>query len=58
MAVRESRQEGLATFCLTVDRECAAYLPRIFGSRGFVLLPHATRLPRALAAILERLIVR
>ncbi len=58
MAVRESRQDGLATFCLTVDRECAAYLPRIFGSRGFALLPHATRLPGALATILEHLIVR
>ena len=58
MAVRESRQDGLATFCLTVDRECAAYLPRVFGSRGFALLPHASRLPRALASILERLILR
>jgi len=33
-AVVEARLQGLATFCLTVDREAPVYLPRIFGSAG------------------------
>jgi nitric oxide reductase NorD protein len=43
-AVLEARQAGLSPFCLTVDRQAAAYLPRIFGPHHYALLQRPERL--------------
>ena len=31
-AVSEARLQGIAPFCLTVDRSAASYLPGVFGA--------------------------
>src|SRR5690606_8389994 len=56
-AVAEARLQHLLPFCLTVDREAPAYMPRIFGPTGFATLRRAEMLPRVLIDVVRRLIV-
>jgi nitric oxide reductase NorD protein len=55
-AVAEARLQGLTPFCLTVDRDAPAYLPAIFGPRGFAVLPRPERLPTVLVEVLRSLV--
>jgi len=55
-AVAEARLQGLLPFCLTVDREAPAYLPRIFGPRGFAVLSRPELLPTVLVEVLRSLV--
>jgi nitric oxide reductase NorD protein len=57
-AVVEARLQGLATFCLTVDREAPVYLPRIFGSGGYAVLRQPGRLPAVLVEAVRQLLQR
>jgi nitric oxide reductase NorD protein len=54
-AVHEARQAGLTPFCVTIDREANAYLPRLFGAQGFALVHRADQLARALTQVYLRL---
>ena len=54
-AIHEARRRGIRPFCLTVDREGAAYLPRIFGG-AHVVLRDPEHLPEALLAVVRALI--
>ncbi|HWA73235.1 MAG TPA: hypothetical protein VG937_12890 [Polyangiaceae bacterium] len=56
-AVLEARREGLSTFCLTVDRHAAEYLPRVFGPHSYGLLREPERLPSVLLDWMKRLLV-
>ena len=56
-AVTEARLEGVAPFCLTVDRHAAAYLPAVFGARHYALLTQPERLPSVLLDWMRRLVV-
>ena len=42
-------------FCLTVDREGSAYLPRMFGPFGYAVLPEVRQLPERLVDLYRRL---
>jgi len=55
-AVAEARLQGVAPFCLTVDRHAADYLPFIFGAHHFALLPRTEHLPAVLLDWLRRLL--
>ncbi|HYB41205.1 MAG TPA: hypothetical protein VEL75_05510 [Candidatus Methylomirabilis sp.] len=55
-AVIEARLQGLTPFCLTVDRDAPAYLPEIFGPRGYTVLPRPELLPTVLIEVLRSLI--
>lgn len=55
-AVTESRLQGLQPFCLTVDRQAAAYLPGIFGAHQYALLPRPELLPTVLLDWMRRLL--
>jgi nitric oxide reductase NorD protein len=55
-AVAEARLQGLMPFCLTVDREAPAYLPAIFGPRGFAVLSRPELLPTVLVDVLRSLV--
>ena len=45
-------------FCLTIDRQAPAYLPRIFGAGGYAILDRPEALPMVLIDWLKRLITR
>jgi nitric oxide reductase NorD protein len=55
-AVIEARLQGIKPFCLTVDRQAAAYLPGIFGAHQYGLLPRPDLLPTVLLDWMRRLI--
>ncbi len=54
-AVHEARQAGLTPFCVTIDREANAYLPRLFGAQGYALVRRADQLATALTQVYLRL---
>lgn len=55
-AVTEARLQGLAPFCLTIDRQAADYLPRIFGANQYAMLPRPELLPTVLLDWMRRLL--
>lgn len=55
-AVTEARLQGLAPFCLTIDRQAAKYLPRVFGANQYAMLPRPELLPRVLLDWMRRLL--
>lgn len=57
-AIAEARIQGLAPYCLTVDRQAAGYLPRIFGPNDFAVLRKAESLPHVLVGLISRLVSR
>lgn len=57
-AVLEARMQGVDSFCLTVDRHAAAYLPYVFGARQYALLARPELLPRVLLEWLRRLLAQ
>jgi nitric oxide reductase NorD protein len=56
-AVAEARLQGLVPYCLTVDREAPAYMPSIFGPRGYAVLRRQDLLPAVLIEVVRRLLV-
>jgi nitric oxide reductase NorD protein len=54
-AVTEAKLQGVYPFCLTIDRQAAAYLPQVFGANQYALLPKPELLPTALLDWLRRL---
>ncbi len=55
-AVTEAKLQGISPFCLTIDRQAANYLPRVFGAHQYALLPKPELLPTVLLDWLRRLI--
>lgn len=55
-AIVEARLQGIFSFCLTIDRHAANYLPAVFGEHQYALLHRAERLPSALLGWLRRLV--
>ncbi|WP_426102173.1 nitric oxide reductase activation protein NorD [Massilia sp. TSP1-1-2] len=54
-SVTEARLQGIAPFCLTVDRQAANYLPLVFGPQHYALLPRPELLPLILLDWLRKL---
>jgi nitric oxide reductase NorD protein len=57
-AVAEAREAGQRPFCLTIDRQAASYLPRVFGPHHYALLQQPARLPQVLLGWMKRLLVQ
>jgi nitric oxide reductase NorD protein len=55
-SVTEARLQGIFPFCLTIDRQAADYLPRVFGAGHYALLHKPERLPPVLLEWMRRLI--
>lgn len=55
-AVYEAKAQGIFPFCLTIDRQAASYLPRVFGERQYALLSRPEALPVVLLDWMKRLV--
>lgn len=55
-AVAEARAAGIFPFCVTVDQKGGAYLSRIFGAAGHMILHHPEHLPLALLKVVRGLL--
>ncbi len=56
-AVIEAKLQGIAPFCLTVDRHAAGYLPGVFGANQYALLAKPANLPAVLLDWMQRLVM-
>ena len=54
-ALQEARQAGLQAFCITIDREAAGYLPRMYGAANYVVIDELHQLPLKVADIYRKL---
>jgi nitric oxide reductase NorD protein len=57
-AVAEARLQGIVPFCLTVDRGAPAYMPSLFGPRGYTMLRRQELLPAVVVEVVRRLLAR
>lgn len=55
-AVEEARIQGVHPFCLTIDRQAAGYLQKIFGNGHYALLSRPQELPAVLLDWMRRLV--
>jgi nitric oxide reductase NorD protein len=55
-SIAEARAAGVHPFCLTVDRKASAYLTRIFGEPGHMILRRADQLPLALVKVVRQIL--
>jgi nitric oxide reductase NorD protein len=55
MALIDARRQGVKPFCVTIDREGAAYLPHMFGPAGFTVLRRPEDLPTQLPLLYAQL---
>jgi nitric oxide reductase NorD protein len=56
-AVVEAKLQGIAPFCMTVDRHAAGYLPGVFGVKQYALLAKPSMLPTVLLDWMHRLVM-
>ncbi len=55
-AVTEARLQGISPFCLTIDRQAANYLPRVFGAHQYAMLTKPERLSTVLLEWMKHLV--
>ncbi len=55
-SIVEARLQGIFSFCLTIDRHTASYLPAVFGERQYAVLHRPELLASALLGWLRRLV--
>lgn len=56
MAVREARRRGQSVFGVTIDTKSQATFSRIFGTGGYVVIPHPEKLVEALPHLYRHLV--
>ena len=51
MALREAQRYGIKSFCITVDRQAAKYLPRMYANSRWVVIDDVLKLPDKITRI-------
>jgi len=54
-ALQEAREQGVKSYCITIDRHGADYLAHMYGAAGFTVLDDVKKLPLKIADIYRRL---
>ncbi len=55
-ALQEARRKGVRSYCITVDRHAADYLPELYGSAHYTVLADPRSLPLRVAQVYRRLV--
>jgi len=55
MALKEAQRYGIKTFCITVDRTAAEYLPRMYSHSSWVVIDDVVKLPEKITRIYRML---
>jgi nitric oxide reductase NorD protein len=53
-ALHEARQQGIRSYCVTIDRHAADYLPELYGPAHFSVLANVGELPQRIAEVFRR----
>ncbi len=51
LALKEARHYGIRTFCITVDRTAAEYLPRMYSHSSWTVIDEVNKLPEKITRI-------
>jgi nitric oxide reductase NorD protein len=54
-ALLEAREKGIRSYCVTIDRHGADYLPQLYGPAHYSVIDDAKKLPQKLAEIYRKL---
>jgi nitric oxide reductase NorD protein len=54
-ALHQARAAGIRSYCVTIDRHGADYLPQLYGPAHFTVIDDAKKLPQRLAEIYRKL---
>ena len=54
-ALQEARRQGIRSYCVTIDRHGADYLPQLYGPAHYSVIDDAKKLPSKLAEIYRKL---
>ncbi len=54
-ALLEAREQGIRSYCVTIDRHGADYLPQLYGPAHYTVIDDAKKLPLRLAEIYRKL---
>jgi nitric oxide reductase NorD protein len=54
-ALIEAKRAGVHSFCITIDRDAASYLPRMYGAVNYTVVADVARLPLKVAEVYRRL---
>ena len=54
-ALIEAKRAGVHSFCITIDRDAASYLPRMYGAVNYTVVEDVARLPVKVADVYRRL---
>jgi nitric oxide reductase NorD protein len=55
LALKEARHYGIRTFCLTVDRAAAEYLPRMYSHSAWTVIDEVVKLPEKITRVYRQL---
>lgn len=55
LALKEAQHLGMKTFCITVDRAAAEYLPRMYSHSSWTVIDDVTKLPEKITRIYRSL---
>jgi len=55
MALIEARKKGIHTFCVTVDKNAAEYLPRMYSHSNWAVINDVNKLPEKMYGIYSHL---
>ena len=54
-ALLEARERGIRSYCVTIDRHGADYLPQLYGPAHYAVIDDAKKLPQKIAEIYRKL---
>ncbi|MFH1873100.1 MAG: hypothetical protein ABIK82_13295 [Pseudomonadota bacterium] len=54
-ALLEAREKGIRSYCVTIDRHGADYLPQLYGPAHYAVIDDAKKLPQKIAEIYRKL---
>ncbi len=54
-ALLEAREQGIHSFCITIDKQASSYLPRMYGEAKYIIINDVRQLPHRITEIYRML---
>ncbi len=54
-ALIEAKEQGIHSFCITIDKEASSYLPHMYGEANYIVIDDVKKLPNRITEIYRRL---
>jgi nitric oxide reductase NorD protein len=54
-ALVEAKEQGIHSFCITIDEEAGTYLPHMYGEANYIVIDEVKKLPNRITEIYRRL---